>query len=144
MNKKKNIIIISSTISIIIILSIVLLISLINHKTTSKENAYGNFENAVIFSDTLDYILSEDFDKYTIEAIENITNDYFISLYPSGAGIGYVSYNTAKDNYSLRIIDSHGIFHTLTIHKNEDKVNIKIDDFEKDYEIEEPNREEED
>ena len=145
MQKKKRIALFSVAILLTTII-IVLLIIIFQNNTPrfSEKAAYGDFEGDVVFSENLDYVLTEDFDKYTLNTIEKGVDEYLISLYPSGVGISYVSLNNTSENYSLRIIDSYGVFHTLTIKAEGVNPTIKIDDFEKTYTIEEPNREEED
>ena len=141
---KKNKTIIKVTIGLASILGIILLILFtINSSTSPDETAYGgDFDNTVVLSERLVYILTDNFHKYTQNAIQKALDDYFLPIYPSGVGISIVSY-TNDTQYSMRIIDSYGAFHTLTVrdYDNSTELEIRIDETKKTYTIESPDRE---
>lgn len=142
--KKRMTKLIITILSLTLIIILLILIFKTHAPRFSPENAYGNFEETVFLSESLNYVLTEDFDKYTLSATEEGINEYFASLYPSGAGISYVALDTKNENYSLRILDSYGSFHTLTIKKEAMNLTIEIDSFKKTYIIKSPDRGEED
>ena len=140
---KRKLIIPASIIGIVIIaLTVTLLI--ISFSGQTEDNSYGNYENTVVLSDNLNYILDDDLDKYSRSSADDAINEYFLSLYPSGVGLNISQYQSTSDSYSIRLITSHGTFHTLTVIENDESVTIKLDQtFEKDYPIIEPEHDDE-
>lgn len=134
-----------AAIIIIALILTLLFLSSSNQKTVSLDSYAGNWENSVIPSESLEYTFESDFDSYTRSSIDSGLDEYFLSIYPTGTGLNLIEYNegNSETGYSLRLISSYGTFHTLTISRNEGSTTIKLDDnFEKDYPIVVPEREE--